>query len=130
MPNTLVRVYNRLSDAENARNALVSSGFSPEAIHLESRMDEAGPVEGNFALEYKDSDNDNDVSVFDSLFGRDDPNEGSARSDVAWRGSYVMTIDANDETQLARASDIAKQHGAVDIDDRVANRRDLSRGSA
>jgi hypothetical protein len=122
MPNTLVRVYNRFSDAENARNALVSSGFSPEAIHLESTIDEAGPVQGNFVLESKDSDNDNDDSPFDSLFGRDDPNEGHGRTGVAWRGGYIMTIDAADETQIARASDIVKQHGAVDIDERTPHR--------
>jgi hypothetical protein len=122
MASTLVRVYDRFSDAEQARNALLSSGFPPEAIHLESSADEAGPVEGNFALEYKDSDNDDDDSALDSLFGRDDPNEGRGRTKVAWRGSYVMTIDAENETQLARASDIARRYGAVDIEARVAGR--------
>jgi hypothetical protein len=122
MSTTLVKVYNRFSDAEQARNALVSSGFPPEAIHLESSADEAGPVQGNFALEYKDSDNDNDNSVFDSLFGRDDPNEGRGRTEVAWGAGYIMTIDAVDDAQSARASDIARQFGAIDMDTRTANR--------
>lgn len=120
MADTLVRVYDKFSDAENARNALLASGFPPDSVHLAAKEDEAGPVEGNFILEYKDAEKGGDRSLFDSLFGRDDPNEGQGRSEVAWRGGYLLTVDAKDGDQLARASDITKRFGAIDVDDRGA----------
>lgn len=114
MSNTLVRVYDTLANAENARNALLASGFSSDCVHLSSTEDEAGPVEGNFALEYKDADNDNDRSALDSLLDRDDPNEGLRRQGVAWRGHYLLTVDAEDDEQFHRASDITGKFGARD----------------
>jgi hypothetical protein len=126
MANTLVRVYDKFSNARSAREALLNSGFSPDSVHLVSQADEAGPVEGNFALEYKDTDHDDDRSALDSLFGRDDPNEGEARSEVTWRGNYLLTVDADDDDQFTRASDITQRFGAIDIDKRTETRRDES----
>lgn len=113
MSNTLVRVYDHLANAERARNALVASGFSSESVHLTAADDEAGPVEGNFILEYKDAARARDRSALDSLLDRDDPNEGLARQDVAWRGNYLLTVDVQDDEQFARAADIAQQFGAL-----------------
>lgn len=120
MANTLVRVYDKFSDAESARNALLASGFAPDSVHLISQEDEAGPVEGNFILEYKDTEKGDDRSVFDALFGRDDPNEGQGRTEVAWRGSYLLTVDADDGDQFTRAFDITKKFGAIDVGERMS----------
>jgi len=112
MSKPLVSVYDTLASAENARNALLASGFSSDCVHLSSNEDEAGPVEGNFALEYKDADNDNDRSFLDSLLDRDDINEGLGRQEVTWRGNYLLTVDAADEEQFNRASAITGKFGA------------------
>lgn len=122
MANTLVRVYDKFSDAESARNALLASGFAPDSVHLMSQADEAGPVQGNFVLEYKDTEKGGDRSMFDALFGRDDPNEGQGRTEVAWRGNYLLTVDADDGDQFTRAFDITKRFGAIDVDQRTAKR--------
>lgn len=112
MNKPLVTVYDSLANAENARNALLASGFSSDSVHLSANEDEAGPVEGNFALEYKDADNDNDRSALDSLLDRDDPNEGLGRQEVTWRGHYLLTVDAADDEQFNRAADITGKFGA------------------
>lgn len=108
MENTLVRVYNKFSDAENARNALLASGFAPDSVHLSSTADEASPVSGNFILEYKDTEKGGDNSALDALFNRDDPNEGQGHTEVAWRGNFLLTVDVANEEQLHHASDITK----------------------
>ena len=54
MADTLLRVFDSLTVAERAREALIASGISAAAITLDSRNDEAGPVEGNFALDLTD----------------------------------------------------------------------------
>lgn len=114
MSNTLVRVYDTLASAENARNALLASGFSSDCVHLTTNDDDAGPVSGNFALEYKDADRGGDRSFLDSLLDRDDANEGLGRQDVTWRGNYLLTVDAADDEQFSRASDITGKFGALD----------------
>lgn len=122
MANTLVRVYDSFYDAEQAREALLVSGFPPSCVHLDSTADEAGPVDGNFILEYKDMDHGkaDDNSPLDSLFSRDDPNEGLGRSEVIWRGIVMLTVEADDDDQFTLASDIAKRFGAIDVDERIA----------
>jgi hypothetical protein len=125
MANTLVRIYNSFSNAQRAREALLGSGFSPASVHLDSTADEAGPVDGNFILEYKDMDygKADDDSVLDSTFSRDDPNEGLGRSDVVWCGTYMLMVDADDDQQFSLASDIAKRFGAVDVDELTSGAR-------
>lgn len=113
MGNILVRIYDHLANAESARSALVASGFSAGSVHLTAADDEAGPVEGNFILEYKDAAHAHDRSAFDSLLGRDDPNEGLGRQAVAWREHYLLTVDVQDDEQFARAEDITQRFGAV-----------------
>lgn len=114
MGNILVRVYDLFANAEQARNALLASGFSSDSVQLTSNADEAGPVEGNFILEYKDAANAHDRSALDSLLNRDDPNEGLGRQKVAWRGNYLLTVDAQDDEQFTRASEITRRFGASD----------------
>lgn len=118
MANTLMKAYDELANAESARNALLGSGFDSDHVQLTAREDEAGPAEGSFVLEYKDKTpaEGHDRSVFDAMFGgRDDPNEGRGHSPVAWRASYVLTVHAEDDAQLARASEIADRFGGIDV---------------
>lgn len=115
MGSTVVKIYDKLANAENAFNALLQAGFSSDCVQLTSTGDEAGPSEGNFALEYKDAAKANDKSFFDSLLNRDDINEGLGRQKVVWRGNYLLCVNASDDEQFNRASDIAKKFGALDI---------------
>lgn len=107
-------MYDKFPDAENARNALLASGFAADSIHLTSTQDEAGPVSGNFILEYKDKEKGDDDSILDALFRSDEPNEGQGRTEVAWRGNYLLTVDTSNEEQWRHASDITKQFDPID----------------
>src|SRR3569623_749181 len=112
----LLKIYDRLSKAEAAREALLASGFPSEKLHLSSTIDEAGPVEGNFVLEYKDAVRDNDKSFLDSLIQRADPNEGLGRREVAWCGSCLLTVEAEDAEQLRRVRKLIEDFGGAEPD--------------
>lgn len=114
MAEKLLKIYDRLSKAEAARQALLASGFPSEKLHLSSTIDEAGPVEGNFILEYKDALRSNDKSFLDSLFQRDDANEGLGYEEIAWRGSCLLTIETEGAEQLRRAQEITGHFGGTD----------------
>jgi hypothetical protein len=94
-------------------------------VNLTSKVDEAGPVVGNFVLDYEDT-RDGPRSEFNqSLFDSEPRVEGRTYTDVAERGNHVLTVEANDEEQLARAAEIARQFGAIDPEERTGKRGDL-----
>jgi hypothetical protein len=122
MANTLVRVYDRFSDAENARNELLHAGFPASSVHLVSNEDEAGPVQGNFTVGNASASRNGNGGFFRSLLGGDDHTYQRDYADVVQRGSYLLTVDADNDDQLVRASDITKRFGAVDVDERTSKR--------
>jgi hypothetical protein len=119
MPNTLIKVYDDFSVAQNARDQLLASGFPSSSVHLSARDDEAGPVEGNFTVGNKDLGPEGIGGLFRSMFGSsDDPgksNDPYTRdfSNVVQRGIYILTVDANNDDESARASDIMDRFGAA-----------------
>lgn len=114
MANTLVRTYDSISTANNVRKELLASGFPSSSVHLASKEDEAGPVEGNFAVGNADAGNGVVRGLVELLTGGDDGYRHNF-SDPVQRGTCLLTVDANDDEQLARASDILNRSGAKKI---------------
>ncbi|MCW7540085.1 hypothetical protein OOT46_19810 [Aquabacterium sp. A7-Y] len=103
MSHEVVRTYDRLGDAEQARLTLLSSGFDADSVHLSSTVDEAGPVEGNFL-----------VGNGRRSSGRADAYDRNY-AQVAHRGSVLLTVDAEDGEQQRRAAGILDASGAFDV---------------
>jgi len=123
MPNTLVRVYDNFDSAQHARDQLLASGFTPDNVHLDSRLDEAGPMEGNGVLDAKDTGKGPADGPLNSLFGVEERTDAYNNSEPVWRGSFLLTVDAEDEVQSARATDIMERTGARSVDDFSSWRR-------
>jgi hypothetical protein len=83
MPDPLVVTFDRLADAEAARHALIDAGFAPASVHLASREDEAGPVQGNFTV--GDGHPDTHGNPYELNF-----------EDVVQRGTLLMTVEVED----------------------------------
>jgi hypothetical protein len=112
MPNTLIKVYDDFSAAESVRDQLLVSGFPSSSVHLSVREDEAGPVQGNFTVGNKNPNSEGAFEMVRSMFnGSDSPYERDF-ADVEQRGIYMLTVDASDEDESARASEIMNQFGA------------------
>jgi len=86
MAHTLIRVYDNLLAAQNARTALLGSGFSPSCVQLDTRGDEAGPVDGNFILDYKDTPRGPRAAFYSYLFGKERGRAGEADADASASG--------------------------------------------
>lgn len=123
MPNTLVRIYDSLATAQHAREQLLASGIQPDSVHLESRIDEAGPVEGNGILDAKDTGKGPADGPLNRLFGIEERTDAYNNSEPVWRGSVILTVDTEDEAQSARATDIMDRMGARSVDDISSWRR-------
>lgn len=123
MPNTVVRIYDNLAVAQHARDQLLDSGFAPDSVHLSSNQDEAGPVEGNFILDEKDTGHGPGSGLLHRLFGTEERTDAYNSARPVWRDSYLLTVDTDDDEQLERASDIMERTGAADVDSGGAGRR-------
>ncbi|HEY0848229.1 MAG TPA: hypothetical protein VGE12_22870 [Noviherbaspirillum sp.] len=122
MPTTVVRIYDKLSVAEQARDQLLSSGFAADRVHLSSNLDEAGPVENNFILDEKDTGEGPPGSAMDRLFGNEERTDAYGNATPVWRSNYLLTVDTDDDEQLERASDIMERIGAAAAGERAAQR--------
>ncbi len=105
-----------MSAAQHAREQLLGAGFPEESVHLESRMDEAGPVENNFILDEKDRGQGPREGSLYKLFGTEERTDAYGDATPVWRGSVQLSVDTNDDAQAARAINIMNSTGALDVE--------------
>jgi hypothetical protein len=115
MSNTLVKIYDDFSAAQNARDQLLASGFPPSSVQLSARDDEAGPVEGNFTVGNGRDQGGQTSGWFGPKDGSSDPYTRDF-ANVVQRGIYMLTVDASDDDESARANDIMNRAGPGDAD--------------
>jgi len=123
MPNTLVRIYDTLAVAQQAREQLLASGFPPDSVHIDSRLDEAGPVEGNGLLDAKDMGNGPQDGPLNKLLGVEERTDAYNNSEPVWRGTIMLTVEVEDDAEGSRASGIMDRTGARNMDDFSSWRR-------
>jgi len=117
MADTLLRVFDSFDVAERAREALIASGIPASAITLDSRNDEAGPVEGNFALD---------------LVGKATPPKGhptragdnsEIRASVQ-RSTCILQVEVDNDRDGTRANGILDHYASGDEAERMTSRQD------
>jgi hypothetical protein len=117
---TLIRTYDSLSNAQDARSLLLASGFSSSCVQLAAIEDEAGPVEGNGILDEKDTGRGpRSGGIMGSLFGVEERTDAYNNAEPLWRSGILLTVDAADEEQCFRAVEIMDSCGAIDVDMRA-----------
>jgi hypothetical protein len=120
MATTLVRIYDHFADAQKAREALLATGFPPSDVRLSTSDDEAGPAEGNFVVDRKDSDKH---GFFGALSRRDPYDDTRAPQQAVHRATVMLTVDAPDDERVGRAADIMDRFGAIDVEQRCFGRK-------
>jgi len=108
MADNLLRVFDSFDVAEQARSALLAAGFNAEDVSMESTGDEAGPVQGNFALDLTDKDTP----------ARGSANRQSNNSElrtVVHRNTCILQVAVENDRDGARAAGILDQYTASDV---------------
>ena len=122
MRHTLVAVFDNRTDAQNARDALLSSGFSHEDVRLSGSG--SGTGAGTSTGTTADTDADSGFgsgirNFFSDLFGGSDDRvnryEGALSS-----GKNVVTLTADSLDEVERAADIIEGFGPIDIDEHAS----------
>jgi len=127
MQHTLIAVFDNRTDAEEAMDELLASGFSSQEVKL-SRGDPTGATDSLTGRPNEDvaaERHDEGIGAtirhwFSDLFGTDNSEHAQRYSEAVSRGHHVLTVTAADEPEVERAADIVERHGPVDIDEKAA----------
>ena len=108
MNHAIVRIFDVYDHAQSARDALLAAGFEPDGVSMSITNDEAGAVEGNFAVGNLPTESEHHTY---------DRNYAGAR----WTGECIMTVAAGDAAAAAKAAGILARFGARDADPAAAS---------
>jgi uncharacterized protein (TIGR02271 family) len=120
MQHTLVAVFDNRSDAQNAMDELLASGFTRSDVNVSS-ADPTGQTSSLSGSTTEVHDEGIGASIkhfFTGLFGSDNDEHVSRYSDVVSRGHHVLTLVTQSEPEVERAADIIERFGPVDLDER------------
>lgn len=125
MRQTVIGLFNKSADAQQAVQRLLSNGFTNDNVDISLSTSGAahagttGSTTGSTNFDLDDDDrNEHESGIsrfFKNLFGDDD--NDATRYSTASRGKSLVTVHAMSEEEAKRASDILDDAGAVDVDD-------------
>ncbi len=130
MRQTVIGLFNKSADAQQAVQRLLSNGFTNDNVDISLGTTSANTAttssstsssttgSTNFNLDTDDRDeHESGISrFFKNLFG-DDEDTDANRYSKASRGKSIVTVHAMSDEEAKRASDILDDAGAVDVDE-------------
>jgi hypothetical protein len=122
MTTTVIGVYDEFQPAFSAKNALLAAGFSWTRVQL--NPDHEVPLRERTATPHTDpnSVNFNISSLFTGLLGAGNTSTHSnVYAEAVRRGGYVVTIDFETEDERARADEIVRRFGPVNVEVRSSD---------
>lgn len=125
MQHTLIAVFDNHNDAVNAKNELLSSGFSSEDVRLShGNEDPSIAASGSTTTASTTTDTDSEPGIgtsiknfFSDIFGTDNGEHQAKYSTAIERGNHVLTVNTDSEPEVERAADIVERYGPIDIDE-------------
>ena len=105
MQNPIVRTFMQFSAVEQARAELLAAGIAADDVEINVRIDETGPVQGNFTV--GDSPAVTGKTAYSHTYA---PVAQDAVRDCQ------ITVNAADEAQAERVAAILDRLGALDPD--------------
>jgi stress response protein YsnF len=113
MGKTVIGIFENTSDAYEAAEKLVNSGFSNSEIDIaENENYDRATTDDNYKEE------DSISRFFNNLFDNNDRSE--YYSEVTRRSGCLVTVHAQSDEEALRAARILDDFGAVDVDERAA----------
>lgn len=133
MSSVLVGMFDTQSAASAARDKLIGSGFSANAVSMtpagESSVSSSSSTSASTAAGEPEHDGAI-VGFFKNLFGSDDDKHDADRarhtstySEAFKRGSFGLSVNVIDDDESDKAEQILNDCGAVDIDEKAESWR-------
>lgn len=122
MSQTVIGIFDDASEAQEAVQNLYKNGFSGNNVDVSSRDNDE--TDSNVrGYDDNDSFGSSISNFFGSLFGSNDDDNAKNYSEVAKRGSSIVTVHAQSSEEASRAAEILDEYGAVDVDERAQQYR-------
>lgn len=118
---SVIATFDDPATAKAAVDSLIQDGFSAQSVHLqasasvnsasgETRQSAAGSEKGFLS---------GVGSFFSHLFESGDTADADKYSEAVKRGSSVVVVDAKTDEEVAKATDVMDEMGAVDVEERA-----------
>ena len=120
MTQTVVGLFDNASEAQQAVQELLSSGFINANIDISSVAPATTSGSTDLGSGTNSGTNDSESGIsrfFKNLFG-DDDNDADKYSKVASRSNSIVTVYAQSADEAERAADILDDNGAVNVDEK------------
>ena len=115
-------MFDNASEAQQAVQQLLSSGFKQANIDVSSQSATSTTSSGSVASKVEDKIEDTGDSIgkfFSNLFGGSNDEETKRYSNVARQSGSVVTVHAQSSEEARKAADILDDAGAVDVDEKA-----------
>lgn len=118
MRQTVIGLFNKSADAQQAVQRLLSNGFTNDNVDISLGTTSGATGSTDFKLDKDDRDeHESGISrFFKNLFGDDDDSDVNKYSRAS-RGKSIVTVHATSDEEARQASDILDDSGAVDVDE-------------
>jgi uncharacterized protein (TIGR02271 family) len=130
MQHTLVAVFDNRSDAQNAMDELLASGFTRDNVYVSSAdltgRDTTLTGTTTTGAVHEEGVGASIKHFFENLFGSDQDEHVTRYSTAVTGGQHVLTLTTTSEPEVERAADVIERFGPLDIDER----HDLSGNAA
>ena len=124
---TVISVFDTVDEAQDARDALVDSGFDASEVSMQSNPAAQGgdtltTTDRTITGTSRGTEDEGFMAgighFFSDLFGSDDKEQAGNYSEAVRRGSTVVTVTVADQSRVEQAHSILAAAGGVDIDKR------------
>ncbi len=126
MPQILIAAFDRYAEAEQVKTELLSKGVASDAIQISASSNPETVDSSRVEVVGEEPDEDATVaeklgSFFSKVFGDDSSKHAGRYPEAARRGSTIVTVTLDDDSQVSMVEQVMEQNGAIDIDERSAS---------
>ncbi|MCQ4321338.1 hypothetical protein [Stutzerimonas stutzeri] len=125
MTQILIAAFDRYAEAEQVKSELLSQGIASGAIQVSASSNPETVDSSRVEVIGEEPDEDATVadklgSFFSKVFGDDSSKHAGRYPEAARRGSTVVTVTLEDDSQVSWVEQVMERNGAIDIDERSA----------
>jgi stress response protein YsnF len=110
MSQTVVGIYNDATEAQNAVDQLLTSGFTQADVDMTT-----GRNSDTYSTDERDEHESGIERFFKNLFGDDD--EEKTRYTRVGENRSIVTVHTNSDEESERAARLLDKYGAIDVDE-------------
>jgi uncharacterized protein (TIGR02271 family) len=115
-------VFDNRSDAQNAMDELLASGFTRDNVNVASTdlsgQDTTLTGTSTTGAVHEEGVGASIKHFFSNLFGDDQDDHATRYSSAVTAGQHVLTLTTTSEPEVERAADVLERFGPIDIDER------------